>query len=282
MFFGGRIRAGITGFCGQVGLEGGGILLGERSLSWDGQSAQPGLPSQKVKTESSSQLWGAETNLVGNLLNRPNLGIDLLTGFRFVNLGEDWNMTLASTALPGQNPALGGFPLPAPANLSLSDSIRARNQFYGGQLGSHVELRLGKFYTHLIGKAALGAVHEVIDTRSETIIQGPAGNTTFTGGLPVPVVGVGRQTRGELAVVPEVNLNVGYQLRPGLRLYAGYNFLYLGDVVRPGDLSNNTVNLVPIPSNTLLGASNPTGSSPVLNHSDFWAQGINFGLAVRY
>jgi hypothetical protein len=93
----------------------------------------------------------------------------------------------------------------------------------------------------------------------------------------------GRQTRDEFTVVPEVCVNVGYQISSSLRVFAGYSFLYLGDVLRPGDQVNTTVNPGLVPASPWYGTSSvPAQPSALLSRSDFWAQGINFGLAFRY
>src|SRR5262249_8990526 len=140
---------------------------------------------------------------------------------------------------------------------------RTRNQFVGGQLGSQVEVRWGKAYTNLLGKVAVGNMHQTAD-----VTPAPGATPTNAGG---------RQTHDEVGVVPELNLNVGYQLRAGLRFYAGYTFLYLNDVTRPGDQLNTTSSPSPGPAGLLSGTAQP----PV-NRTDFWAQGVNFGLALRY
>jgi hypothetical protein len=50
-------------------------------------------------------------------------------------------------------------------------------------------------------------------------------------------------------------------------LFAAYDFLYLSEVVRPGDQIDH--NLVPSPL-------------PIFNRTDFWAQGVSFGLEVKF
>jgi len=68
------------------------------------------------------------------------------------------------------------------------------------------------------------------------------------------------------AVVPEVNLNVGYQFADWARAYVGYDFLYASDVAQPGEQIN--------PAGLIF--------APVQPHTDFWAQGVNFGLEFRF
>ena len=107
--------------------------------------------------------------------------------------------------------------------------------------------------------------------------------TIANGGILALPTNSGHFTHDPFAVVPEVGLNVGYQVTNRLRLFMGYSFLYWSNVVRPGDVIDRTVNLTQIPSNlgpgTLVGPARP---AVVLKDTDFWAQGLNFGVAVRY
>jgi hypothetical protein len=224
---GGRLAAGFTTGEGDVGLQGSGFFLG-RATARSGNAA------------SSSQLWGTEANAVGSAYDTERLAIDLLGGLRYLTLDEDLTIS-------------------PPAGVGLGDSSRTRNQFLGGQFGSQVELRWGRLYTNVLGKVAVGNMHQLVDQRNDFLLSLPAGAG-------------GKQAHDEFGVVPELNLNVGCQLRPGLHLYAGYTCLYLNDVTRPGDQGTAT------PTSPAVSG---TGLTP-LNRTDFWAQGVNFGVALRY
>jgi hypothetical protein len=66
-------------------------------------------------------------------------------------------------------------------------------------------------------------------------------------------------------------------------VFAGYTFLYLSNTMRAGDLIDRNVNLTQTPTPT--GASNLIGPArPAFPNkdSDFWAQGVNFGLQFSY
>jgi hypothetical protein len=60
----------------------------------------------------------------------------------------------------------------------------------------------------------------------------------------------------------------------------GYNFLYWSNVIRPGNQVDRVINpnLLP-PANGLGGPNRPTFE---FHGSDFWAQGVSFGLEFRY
>jgi hypothetical protein len=243
LLVGGRVAAGFTNAAGDLGIECGGFWLPRGSTHLAG--TEPGESAGALSATSSSQVWGAETNVVSNAFGSDCLAIDLLGGLRYVDLDE---------------------------SLAATDCLRTRNQFLGGQLGSQVEVRFGRLYTNLLGKVAVGNMHQIVDVAGGATASGP-------GGVPALGTSAGRQAHDEFGVVPELNFNVGYQLRPGIRLYAGYTFLYLNDVARPGDQGNATVNTALVPVNPTFGTAQP--GAP-FNHTDYWAQGVNIGLALRY
>jgi hypothetical protein len=94
---------------------------------------------------------------------------------------------------------------------------------------------------------------------------------------------IGITSRDVFAVMPEANVNVGYQITKHIRAYAGYSFLWISDVMRPGDQLNRLVNPTMIPTSLAFGPQ-VGATHPVLDakHTDYWAQGLNFGLVVRY
>jgi len=125
-------------------------------------------------------------------------------------------------------------------------------------------------------KAALGSTHEITD------VLGASGAGTPGGLLAVPS-NSGHDNRDEFTVVPEGSLTVGYQVTDKMRLYAGYSFLYWSSVIRPGDLLEHGINPAEVPSSPAFGSGALPGQPPRQNNqADFWAQGFNFGLALRY
>ena len=94
----------------------------------------------------------------------------------------------------------------------------------------------------------------------------------------------GRTSRHEFAIVPEININVGYQLTDAFRVFAGYDLLFLSNVLRPGNQIDRTINSSETIQSAIAGTGAPPGTRPVvpLAGSEFWAQGVNFGLEFRY
>ena len=146
------------------------------------------------------------------------------------------------------------------------------------------EYRRGNVFVDLRGAVALGSTHEEIDIQGSTVITPPAGTpTSLPGGLLALPTNIGQFSRDRFAVVPEVGLHVGYQVTNFARAFVGYSFLYCSNVVRAGDVIDRTVNLSQIPTTmgngTLTGPARP---AVLFKDTDFWAQGVDFGLEFRF
>ena len=166
----------------------------------------------------------------------------------------------------------------------MNDSFRTRNQFYGGQVGLQYEIRKGRWYVDALGKVALGSTHQTVTIDGSTTFI-PANSTAIVqpGGLLAQRTNIGHYSQNRFSVVPEVGLKLGYQLKPALRIFIGYNFLYWNNVVRPGDQIDRMVNTSQLPSifgpGQLVGPARPNFS---FRQTDFWTHGVSFGLEWRF
>lgn len=255
----------------------------------------PGLFVGSVGFGSSSRLYGWEANfLIPSLYADPNSGfrVDLLAGARGLYLDEDFHALQNSTLLPGGTAGFAGQILTRPATLTILDHFRTRNEFYGGQLGLRGEYRFGSLYLKGTAKVAFGNSHEVVSIDGATrvaVVDPPAGGTVppaavvVPGGLLATSSNMGRTARDEFAIVPEFGINVGYVLKPWCSLFVGYNFLYWSDVARPGEQVSRTINPTAVPASQAYGIpAGPAAPLPTMSRTDFWAQGVNFGLEYRY
>jgi hypothetical protein len=73
------------------------------------------------------------------------------------------------------------------------------------------------------------------------------------------------------------------QLTSHWKLYAGYSFLWVSTVARAGDQIDPVVNVTQVriktPPGPLVGPARPAFN---FNGTDFWAQGLTFGLELKY
>ncbi|WP_439628192.1 BBP7 family outer membrane beta-barrel protein [Gemmata sp.] len=250
----------------------------------------------------SNRFQGAEVNGTARLGDWGGLRVDGLAGFRWFQLNETLTYTVATIGVPGSAVA-GAF-------VNATDQFEARNNFFGGQLGVRAAYELGRLSVSAAGKVALG------DARQGATVRGTArasnGNLFFltnnTAGQVLPT-GVfaqpsnsGSYSRDVFAALPEATVNVGYHLTRHVRVFAGYNFLFISNVLRPGDLIDPSVNTSrtgladasratvgtgagPIPFGSPGPA--PTATGPLapafrFTATDVWVQGVNFGLTANY
>jgi hypothetical protein len=235
--------------------------------------AFPGIVAGTVSVHELTRFWGAELNLRSNLCCGCNYYVDGLVGARYVGLNDTLTISenLTITA-------------PGPFNGTTSqvmDRFGTQNRFYGAQFGFAGEYRFDRWFVGGRAVIGMGVTQQIVDISGTTTNTVPGmAPVTSTGGLLAQTTNIGRHTRDKFGVIPEVGLNVGYQFTDHLRAFVGYNFLYWNSVVRPGNQIDTRVNpnLIPPPVST----AGPQLPAFAFHGSDFWAQGITFGLEFRY
>ncbi len=83
----------------------------------------------------------------------------------------------------------------------------------------------------------------------------------------------------QFSVVPELGITLGYDFSPQLRAIIGYDFVYWNSVARPGDQIDLNLDPRQFPPPAIVGATRPEFT---LHTSDYWAQGVNLGLDLRF
>jgi hypothetical protein len=302
-FSGGRFTGGFwLGGCQDKAIEFTGFFLGDRSVPFTANSSQfpvlarpffnlnsglefsqvtasPGLSTGQNDVLSSTKMWGTEANFRCKAACGCNYRVDLLAGFRYLELAESLTIRETIDVMPAV-PTFGGD------HISVLDSFSTHNRFYGGQIGVETELRRGPWFADLRGKLALGDTRQVIRIGGGQTITTPAGVTSsFPGGLLALPSNIGHFHRDEFGVIPELGINVGYQFNDHWRAFVGYNFLYWSSVVRPGDQIDRAIDVTKIPNFPLSPTPPPAPQARpavLFRDTEFWAQGINIGLEFRY
>jgi hypothetical protein len=245
--------------------------------------ASPGLATGVAAVTYENSVWGAEANVRRRLAGTACARLDLLAGFRFLNVDEQLRITEQFARTGTSNTAIG---VPNAVSGTVFDFFRTENQFYGGQVGLQGEVRRGRWYANLAGKVALGTVFQtaVIDG-GQSILLSDGTTTNARGGLlAVPNANIGTYKTNQFAVVPEVGLQLGYHLTRNMRVFVGYNFLYLSSVLRPADQIDPALDVARVPNFPVPGAAllaEPRPRVP-LKQTDFFAQGISFGLQFTW
>jgi hypothetical protein len=240
--------------------------------------ALPGVTTGSASVHAPTSLWGFDANGRFKLCCGDCWRVNGLVGFRYLYLSDSITIT---ENIQGEPTA------PAPftnETITVFDRFATTNQFYGGQVGIDGRYQYGRWTLDARAKLALGATVQTIDINGAQRFVSPTGQTAvFQGGLLAVPGNIGRHRDSQFSVVPEIGLTLGYQIRPHLRAFAGYNVLYWTNVVRAGDQIDPLLNVSKIPNF-------PTNSPPSslnrplvpFRESDFWAQGLTFGLEFTW
>lgn len=253
----------------------------------------PNAFSGNLNVNSSTTFFGFDANVLlpwyrCRACDDSEVGYYLtpLGGFRYLNLRDDLTMTQSSNILPGGIGFFAGQPITPGGNVSVMDDFRTLNQFYGGQIGLQGGLVWWRFSLNGAAKIALGSMHEEANVSGSTSALNPLLGVvqTVPGGLYAAASNIGAYDRNILAVVPEGNLNFGVEITPQIKVVLGYTIIYVSDVARPGDQIDRSVNRTLVPSSQSYNPAIPGPQRPgfTWNGTDFWAQGINIGLSLRF
>ena len=250
-------------------------LPGESVTQLSSTSSQfAGGATERLQTS----LLGAELNGRMPLVSAGQYRVDALAGFRYLRLRETYTFDTSSPFIP-----------PQPADVfTTNDEFDATNSFYGPQIGVSARADWGPLSLSGTVKIGFGAVVQSVDVSGSLTTNdfnnfGPP--QTFTGGYFAQATNLGEHRRTVFGVVPEVAINAGWRLTSSLALVAGYTFLYVNNVARPGNQIDRTINPTGLASFTGDPPAPPSGPArPAFrfNGSDFWAQGVNVGLVFDF
>lgn len=191
---------------------------------------------------------------------------ECMLGYRNLQLNEG---IAIREDLVGINPA---------NNFQILDQFDTRNQFSGLDVGWMYRRTRGFWTFDTLMRLGIGNTRQTVTINGNTRIDNGA---VQQGGLLAQTSNIGTFKQDQFSVIPEINLNLGYQLTDNIRLIAGYSALYWSNVVRPGEHISRDLNpgLLPPPTVPLVGAARPVFKWDTV---DYWAQGMNFGAEYRW
>lgn len=310
-----RINAGLwRPQDGRLGVEAGGLYMAPRSNTVFMQSTDQGLPllarpfvstatgAQSVLIASSpgvvvgealsratTTFWGVEGNGLFNIFRTcPDdcrmWSLNLVGGYRFVELNETLTLSTRATALPGRTLPYAGVTVGQDTTIEVRDTFDALNKFHGGQIGLQSHFSSGRWYVGTTGKVAFGATNQrvIVDGSSAAVNPITGANSSVIGGLFANASNIGRYKSDQFAILTDVNATLGYNFTRWLTGTVGYNFIHLSAVARPGNLFNGQVDPALVPTSGTYGTG--ANGSPVftVRQDDFFVHGLNFGFLIRY
>lgn len=233
--------------------------------------AYPGFSvNGSVDIVSRSTMMGAEAYLRHLILGEEDMTIDVLGGYQMSRVDDSLDIRNSSLILLDPR---GIF---APnTTIAMRDQFRTRNEFHGGVFGLAIDSFRGPWKLEALGKVGIGNQRETVIIAGNTLITpavGPAVNDP--NGLLARQTNNGTFQRDVFTFVPELNLNLGYQIN-NWTFTVGYSFIYWNNVAFAGSQIDRSVNL----SNPLVGAARPTFN---FRDSDYWLQGVNIGAELAF
>jgi len=237
--------------------------------------ATPGLYRGTAILKVDNMMQGAELNILGAFPSCDcNMKFGLLAGFRWWNFDEHLKF-------------LANSPIISPPSIyNYADKFRVENNFYGGQIGASFDYKYCAFYFNLKGKVALGAMCQ------KTVVDGffttnefTGLSETFTGGFFALPTNIGSHKKTRFSVLPELDVNVGYQFTENFSIRVGYSVLYVSNVLWAGKQIDRNINpsqsanIDFTPTPLLVGEPSP---KPRTKSEGLWAQGFNVGLEFQF
>ena len=245
--------------------------------------AYPQLADGAVELRTATALRGASLHLVRFLGCRdfpqettcgPGCGyysrVDLLLGFQFMQLEEQLSMVSQT------------LPLASLERRAVTDRFQTDNDFQGGEIGFHWQAQRHVWTFDLLGRVAVGNVHQLVDIAGQTVVTDASGTETLAdGGMFAQRTNSGQHERDALGLIPQAQATVGVFLTPHLRATLGYSLIYWNNVVRPTEHIDSDLNPLLLPPETVpfSGAERPAFA---FDQQDFWAQGFHAGVDYRW
>ena len=246
--------------------------------------ASPGVLTGGVIVESTSYAWGADISGRRKLYEGCFFNVDALIGYRYMNLTE--TLTITERSVRTDSTSVAPF---VDANGTIHggasfDNFRTSNRFNGGQIGLAGEVTRGRWVFDMRASIAFGVTQGSVDIDGGQTLYYTNGNSvTSRGGLLALDSNIGHHTSQHFAVIPEATFNIGYNITPRCRIFVGYNVIYWSHVLRPGNQIDTTIDSTRIPNFGNTNATLTTGRPGwAANYSDYFAQGLNFGLTFRW
>ncbi len=232
----------------------------------------PGDISGNIEVSQNIQTEGAQAFFRHLFRSGCNYRIDLVLGYRYIRVDESISIDNSLEFINETSNLFG-------TTIDQQDLFDVNNEFHGGELGFMGHSQDGRWTLDFLATLALGSMRQRAAINGSTVSTPLNGDpASVVGGLLTQSTNIGTYSDDPIAVVPEATVTLGYFVTPRLDLSVGYSFLYMNHVSRPGDIIDTSVNLTQQTGN-LEGPARPAFE---FRDSDYWLQGLNFGVNLRY
>jgi hypothetical protein len=179
-------------------------------------------------TDTAHRFYGFNLDLRENVVCTPGCRLDCLLGYRFLDYGEHLEIQETLLSLAG--------PLGAGTTVRSLDRFATRNVFNGIETGLRADWSFDSLSLGVLAKVAGGHLaHGLENTGLQQVAAPGATPVGHAAGLLVQSSNNGAPGSHSWTYVPEVGINLGWELSENIRLRAGYSSLWLLNAARRGD-----------------------------------------------
>jgi len=234
-----------------------------------------GVVDGSVAIDATSKFQQFDFLLRRNISGQCGHRLDFFLGYQANWLDDDLRTDVSLESTDPDNTVF-----PEGTTIDLYDLFETKNAFHGAAMGLTFQECVGRWSLELLMKVALGSTHSEVWIDGSTTTDTPQDDpNTDDGGLLALPSNMGPYEQNSFSMVPELGVTLGYDLTCRLRATFGYTFIYWSHVARPGDQIDLDVNPSQLSGDPLEGLPRPEFSWV---NTDYWAQGLNFGLDYRF
>jgi hypothetical protein len=294
-----------TGLNSQVALGGSAGSINANTQVASIPIVVPRNIASQVYASANNFVGGGEVDLKGRDLIFGDVLFSGLLGFRYFQFNESLGVNsiydisqVQGTPSPDSIQRLrSNFSQYQSITSISSDNIKVYNNFLGPQIGINSNYNFKRFTFDCNGKLGIGVQHQVVTINSSTTqtfaVNNGDGTTStpqiqkYAAGLLFSPYDVGRHSRNQFGLIPELNLKLGYRLFDRLKITAGYDFLMMANVLR----ASNQTQLIPYTTQSNfsgLAAQQQTSSQSIqipaftFDNSNLIINGLNVGMQLDF
>lgn len=255
----------------------------------------PTFSTGSTHISNQVQFFGYEANATARLACWNCTEITGFIGHRYLGFNENLTFNDRITSLADANQPdqvaifYRGQDVYRDGVVSINDTFRTSNRFYGAQLGTTTRYSLSDLLTFSFrGSVAFGVNQQLVQIDGYTQLRpdptDPVQNVRRTaGGIYAQPSNMGRYYNSEFSWAAEAEFNFEYVISHNWKARLGYSLLNWSNVVRPGDQIDRRLDRRGVPSDPSFDP-NVTPTVPVFafKQADIWVQGFTFGLELQY
>ena len=236
--------------------------------------AIPNSQTGNISIRIANQMQMADALARINLSQTQCDRVDFLLGYHYAKFEERLNIDGSTTYIDPLGVNRVG------TVISSFDDFQTKNFFHGGELGLISKSTTGALTVELSTRISLGNNASQVKINGNTTTAVPnLAEQNSVGGLMALPTNIGTYSQNSFAFIPQVGLTLTHRFTNNLDLSFGYTFIYWSKVARPGQQVDRQINPTQIPPGPLVGVASPKFE---FASTDFWTQGLQFGLLYRF